>query len=389
VHIAVLGGAGLMGRVAVKDMVMSGVERITVADSNTAKGEELKRTLWGSGVEVVPVDASDPGTIARAVWQAEVVVNALPMVFNVGIMKACLEAGIHYLDLGGLYYMTREQLNMDGEFKEGGLTALLGMGSTPGTLNVMTRYAVDQLDAVETIRLLCIGRDLSEGSPSPIFFPYSVDTILDEFYKRPVVLKDGELGEDEPLSGFELVQAPEPIGVQEVRYSLHSELATMPQNFRAKGLKNLSFKIAFQPEFREKVKFLTDLGLTSLEAVRVGDQQVVPREVLKALYARLPQDPPQPHDWELLRTVVTGTRDGRGVEYCLDVLTSARLRDWGMDAGALNTGTAPSIAAQMLARGDITERGAVAPETAVDPGIYFKELAARGMPVRCTVSYLA
>ena len=40
-----------------------------------------------------------------------------------------------------------------------------------------------------------------------------------------------------------------------------------------------------------------------------------------------------------------------------------------------------SIGAQMMARGDVKARGVVPPETAIDPDIFFAELARRGIEI--------
>ena len=56
---------------------------------------------------------------------------------------------------------------------------------------------------------------------------------------------------------------------------------------------------------------------------------------------------------------------------------------WGFRAGALDTGVPPSIVAQMIYNGEITERGAFGAEMCVPPIPYFKELAKRQMPVYC------
>ena len=51
---------------------------------------------------------------------------------NLAAMRACLDAGCHYMDLGGLYHVTAEQLELSEEFEQRGLLALLGIGSAPG-----------------------------------------------------------------------------------------------------------------------------------------------------------------------------------------------------------------------------------------------------------------
>jgi hypothetical protein len=42
----------------------------------------------------------------------------------------------------------------------------------------------------------------------------------------------------------------------------------------------------------------------------------------------------------------------------------------------------------MIARGDVTERGVVPPETAIDPLIFFDELKQRGIAIREEVTWL-
>ena len=75
-------------------------------------------------------------------------------------MEVALAAGAHYVDLGGLFHVAREQLGLDERFREAGLLAVLGMGSTPGKTNVMAARAVELLgDDVERIVVGAAGRD--------------------------------------------------------------------------------------------------------------------------------------------------------------------------------------------------------------------------------------
>lgn len=54
---------------------------------------------------------------------------------------------------------------------------------------------------------------------------------------------------------------------------------------------------------------------------------------------------------------------------------------WGIGLD-ISTGAPQSIAAQMLARGEIEERGTVPAEVAVKPKPFFAELKKRGIKVR-------
>jgi len=67
--------------------------------------------------------------------------------------------------------------------------------------------------------------------------------------------------------------------------------------------------------------------------------------------------------YEIVRAVVKGTKEGKNVTHIVDCHT-AGMPAWeiGLD---IDTGSPPSIAAQMLVCGQITERGVVPPEVAV------------------------
>src|ERR1700722_4877649 len=114
-------------------------------------------------------------------------------------MQACLSAGCHYLDLGGLYWMTGRQLALDEEFRRAGRLAVLGIGSSPGKTNVMAARAVRELGGVGgSAGVAPGGRDpRASGSFSP---PYAVQTLIDELTLAPVVLRDGEPVEIAPLA---------------------------------------------------------------------------------------------------------------------------------------------------------------------------------------------
>ena len=71
--------------------------------------------------------------------------------------------------------------------------------------------------------------------------------------------------------------------------TLHSEVATLPESFRAKGVQEVSFRIAFPGGLMERLRFVHALGLTSTTPVRIGAGEVVPRQLLLALLADAPK----------------------------------------------------------------------------------------------------
>jgi saccharopine dehydrogenase-like NADP-dependent oxidoreductase len=166
-------------------------------------------------------------------------------------MEGCLRAGAHYVDLGGLFHMTRRQLDLDESFREANLTAILGMGSAPGKTNLLARAAVERLGGKpSSLHIWAVTRDpAAAGHPFPA--PYSVRTLLDELRMRPMVVADGELRDVEPLSGEAEHEFPEPVGKASGIYTLHSELATLPRAYPT--LREASFRLCLSSGLKEKL----------------------------------------------------------------------------------------------------------------------------------------
>jgi lysine 6-dehydrogenase len=365
-RIAVLGAAGAMASVVLHDLLEFSPEvRITAADREPVR-------ITDPRIHFMPFDARDVEATARLLDGHDAALNCVTYYFNVPVMRAAVAAGVPYADLGGLYHGTLQQFSLHEEFRRAGVPALLGMGSTPGITNVMAGELARGLDAVEAVhvRVGCIDR--SASGPLPV--PYALDTVLDEFSLEPMVFADGRPRAVPPMSGEEAVDFPPPVGRVQALYTLHSEVAMFPRSFR--GLREASFKVAFEPEFTRKVRFLVELGFASREKLSGG---VSPRDVLLELAAR--QDAPRanPDDCDVLRVDVSGRKDGRQVARRGEMIVLPRL---GVPAGSLDTGVPLSVAGQLLASHAIREAGVLCPETAVPAELFFQALERRGMSVR-------
>ena len=234
--IAIVGAAGTIGRNVAR--FLEGWDVPFVRRDARLQGEEQ-------------VDAADAGAVARALDGCTVCVNCVDYRLNVPVMRGALAAGAHYVDLGGLYHVTRLQLELDAEFRDRGQGALLGMGSAPGKTNLLASAAVSRLRGEpRTMEIWAATRDpAAEGHPFPA--PYSVRTLLDELSMSPVVVEDGELTEVEALSGQAVRRLADPVGPATGIYTLHSELATLPLAYPT--LERASFRLCLSPGLLEKL----------------------------------------------------------------------------------------------------------------------------------------
>lgn len=381
----VLGGAGAMGRITVRDLFETADDaEILIADYNVKNAERLARSYRNPRVSAAFVDVLDILATSRLLRGAFAVINSVQYEFNLHVMKAALKAGAHYLDLGGLFHITRKQLKLHSQFKEAGLTAILGIGAAPGITNILARFAADQLDRVREIHIRLGSIDKTKIlNPPPLSSSYSIQTILEEFSYPPAVFTKGRFRFVEPMSGEEEVVFPSPVGRQYPMYTIHSEIATLPSTYKNKGVREVSFKIAFDRDFAEKIRFLRDIGLASEKAMTVKGVKVIPRDLLVGLVRGLPKPVAQGplKEYEVIRVAVKGMKNSQAQTWIVDCHTRG-MPKWsvGLD---IDTGSPPSIAAQMLARGEIKTRGAIPAEVAIEPKPFFAELKKRNMEVHC------
>lgn len=379
-HIIVLGGAGAMGRITVRALTeYPDIDQITIADYNGERAEELAASLGSVKLQARQIDVNDEERLRALLRGADVALVAVDYIYNLPILKACIKERVHYADLGGLFHMSRTLMALSDEVEAAGITAVMGMGGTPGITNLLAKLAVDQMDRVESIKVQLGCADATPSS-SPLVAPYSMRTILDEFTKEPQVFQDGQWHAQQPLSGQEELIFPLPVGRATAIYSLHSECATFPVSFHEKGIRHVSFKIAFPTDFMTRLKFLVDLGFGSDEPLNVRGVSVSPREVLTRLVESVPAEEVEPQDCDVLRVVTSGEASGQALEITNQVVVQP-YRRWNVSAGALDTGTPLAIVGRMLANGEITRRGAHGPEVCVPTGPFFRELARYDMHV--------
>ncbi len=366
-RVCVLGAAGAMAEVVLKDLeVFAPAAEVTAADF---RGFEPRT----KNAHFAQVDVRDEAATARLLAGHDAVLNCVTYYWNLPVMRAALAARVPYSDLGGLYHGSQQQFALHDEFVAAGVPALLGMGSTPGITNAMVGFLARELDAVHEahVRVGCLDR----GASGPLPIPYALDTVLDEFALEPYVVEAGRAHPVPPRSGEEEIDFPSPVGRMRAIYTLHSEVAMFARSFP--GLNGASFKVAFEPAFMEKVRFLVELGFAGREP-RVGG--VSPRQMLLALGADQTSPGGEPDDCDCLRVDVAGEIDGRPVRRRGESLIGPH-REWGFGAGALDTGVPLSIAGVLLAERAVATPGVLCPETALPFERFFAELEKRGIRV--------
>ena len=199
-------------------------------DLDLGRAEEVATEHGGGKAQARQADATT--NLAEQLAGMEVLVNSAHYPVNLAAMEACLEVGCHYMDLGGLYHVTKDQLELSPRFEQRGLLAILGAGSAPGKSNLMAARAVRELGGeAESISVAAAGRDLD--LLAGMAFPYAVRTLIAEISRPPMALIDGRPRELEPMQAGPRVDFGDPIGEAETIFTLHSEVLTFGDSFGA------------------------------------------------------------------------------------------------------------------------------------------------------------
>jgi lysine 6-dehydrogenase len=350
-RVAVLGAGGTIAPAIVRDLAESEeVTAMRLLDIDLRRAEAVAMEHGGGKAQARQADAT--GNLAEQLAGMEVLVNSAAYRINLAAMRACLDAGCHYMDLGGLYHVTAEQLKLSSEFEQRGRLALLGIGSAPGKTNLLAARAVRELPGRPvSISVLAAGRDLDP--PDGVSFPYAVRTLLDEITMAPMALINGRPHEMRPLQEGPTADFGDPIGEADTIFTLHSEVLTFGDSF---GAPNVTFALSLSPKVLESLKELTG----------ASEERIA--EVARSA------SPPSANTLSIHIVEVAGP----------DTVIRARSvtppnQAWGLGGGIVSTASPAAAAVRLLARGNITARGALPPESCIDPDEMFAELEGRGV----------
>ncbi|MFO0711327.1 MAG: saccharopine dehydrogenase NADP-binding domain-containing protein [Sandaracinus sp.] len=362
--VVVLGGSGGIGSVAVRALAaLEAFDEIVVADLRLEAAEELARQV-GSRARAEALDVTSPASLEQAMRGASVVLNCVGPFYRFGppILRAAIEAGVDYVDVCDDLAPTRLMLELDGEAKRRGVTALVGMGNSPGLANVFVKLCRDLLlDVVETVDIMHIhGGEPTEG---PAVLAHRIHAMLNDV---PLFL-DGQFVHVRQLeeSGRAHVREADfrHVGRFPVYPYPHPETITLP-TFLPGLRRATNLGVIFPLSYFHLTQEMVRVGACGEEPLEVNGQRVVPIDFsiahILSQRARLLREAGITGPRGCLRVECGGTKDGRAHRFVFQ-LSSA-----GAGAGE-GTGIPAAVGAALVGMGAITDEGVLAPEACVSP----------------------
>ncbi|WP_240374144.1 saccharopine dehydrogenase family protein [Bacillus piscicola] len=371
----VLGAAGTVGKAIVRDLAEKGYD-VIASDMDEGRLEDVKK--WtGKDMETIKLNINNVEEAQQVIKRAKVCVNATNYAFNLKVMEACAAAGVHVVDLGGLFTMTKEQLKLDEKMAEANVLSIIGIGSDPGASNVFSRYGVDQLDQAEEVHIRF------GSTTSGVTFPFAIDTIIDEVTKNAVTYRNNDLVEIPPLSEEELTSFHDEIGTQRTYSIIHSELVTLPKSFPE--LKVITYKDSWDPATIEKVKVLEELGLLREETIEENGDHYVPRRRTVSMLRETLKEEEISWGQDVMKVEVKGIKDNKKTSVTVEILCGFQ-EGWEIGPTAYATAMPASIAAQMIIKGEVNAVGVKPPEVCLDPEKFLQYLAEKNVRIFTTIN---
>lgn len=369
--IIILGGAGGMGSGAAQLLLhYPKIEKITLADIDLEKVETMRQEIDSTIIDTQVIDVRDHDALVNVLKDYDVVLNTVgPYVhFAIPILKASMEAQIDYVDVCDDHDATEMLLEMDDEVKKSGITALIGMGTTPGISNMQAKLVAEKLDNIENLKISwAVGtppykqvkgtpmEGISNLSGKEMLTKASWEHMVHVSTGDIPIWKNGQWDRMPALEHGEYIDFAEPLGRVESYYLGHSEPITLPRYFK---INNFSACLgALRPDISKELRKEARGHSEALET------PVIP----KTKQWEAPKEWEERGVWAGQAAIAEGMQDGQKIRY------TARFMMATQDALAYNN-AGQAIGTYQMGAGAISSKGVVTPEEtfAVDP--FFEEL---------------
>jgi saccharopine dehydrogenase (NAD+, L-lysine-forming) len=361
--IVVIGGCGAVGSVAVTTLsTLPYFSEVVIADIDIDKAEKMAADL-GDNVSAVKVDALDSNSVKRAVAGADLVLNTAGPFYRLvpTVIKAVIESRINYVDICDDVDVMIDILKLDGSAKEAGVTALVGMGSSPGATNLLARFAADNLlDEVDSIDIYhAHGGEPVEGEGVIEHRLHCITMDIPMFLDGE--LKHVKFFEENGIALREVFDFPV-LGPTPVFPYTHPEQVTLPEYIKCRRVTNKGTQLP--NEYAEMIRELCRYGLASKEPLDVKGREIAPYDFIVSYIVRERERILEETNFGPQRgcasVVVKGQKDGKFSEYRFHMASGTQ---------AMGEGTAiPAIVASILMlQGKVKGTGVMPPEACVTP----------------------
>lgn len=309
--------------------------------------EAATKALGITTREVDPLQ--DPEALKALLLEGGIVANVAGPYYRTGtqVLDAAIETRTTYMDICDDADVTLPMLERAEAARAAGVTAVIGMGSSPGTTNILIRAAVDYLGPVQDVDIAwtCDVADITDAAIR--HFWHCFNLVDPDGTAHPVPSWDD--------LATKTVDFPGTVGTQTVASLAHPEPLTVPRLLPVQRATNYG---AITPMDAMR----TAWALAYANDPRRGDSDPGAVDAAVAVFSNYRDTrPPAPRIGSGLQIDVH--TDGNGLRFAAGAVTP-------MEEA---TGVPAAAGLIMLLDGEVTDTGVLAPES-LSPAAFFSAL---------------
>jgi len=349
-------GNGLVGSVMALDLAADEAYDVTVCD---ARKDRLQETITRSGGKITgrtDVDFASPQSITDAVRGQDLVIGAVPGFLGFNMLGAVIRAGV---DISDISFMGEDYRQWDTEAKKYGVTSFEDVGVAPGSSSILIGHACAELDEVEDVTYYVTGLPTDPQEPFNYKLVFSPDDLIEEYMRPARMKRDGKI-----------ISVPACSGCKEIDFNIPGFKLPRMEGFFTDGARTLLDTIPSPnvteytlryPGTAERMAFLREIGLFSLDPVEINGVKVRPRDVFGALAYPKMELGDDEKEFTFYHIEVTGKKDGRRLQYRYSLYDERDMKT-SYTSMARTTGFTCVIVGRLIAEGVLNMPGVNPPE---------------------------
>lgn len=368
IRVLVTGGAGEMGAHACR--VLAGADEVAevlVADRNEQAAKTLADEL-GPRARPLVLDISDADALADALTDVDILLNTAGPFYKFGplVLRAAIATHTHYLDICDDFEPTLEMLDLDAEACAAGITAVIGVGASPGISNLLGVLAMNECDEVENIYTSWRASGFQRADvDTSVRATAAIEHWVHNWTSTIKLWRGGRLTDGDPLE--ERTISYPGWGEASVWVCGHPEPLTLPRS--RTGVQESLNLMTSRPLLMEAViRTARRVHSGELDVAQASQALVLEPNTMGSAAGHAPSLP-------VLFALAEGTKNGKRVR------VGARPLVVPDDSMGTMTGIPLAVATLMAARGQVDQPGVHGPEV-IDARTFFDNLAqyARNAP---------
>jgi len=344
------------------------IDRLTIADLHLETAQRVAARCGGKA-GACSINVEDKEALSALMKGHDAVANCVGPFFRFGapILDCAISSGVNYFDICDDPEPTLAMLKMGKQAEASGITAVVGLGATPGITSML---------AAKVHRLLARMTDLyaawnieEKGDDEPDILEYSAATVhwMKQSSGRILECRDGKLTQVKPLQEVELRYPGR--GTRKVWTVGHPEPVAFSWSY---------------PEIRRSSCYMVMPTLTAGIFRELSDKIDKSQLTLEQAGHQLVEQSQNPSLIKRMKDVVFQLLDrprlpflfviGKGELEGRKATVAAAVKSFPPGMARI-TGIPLAIGLHQFAQRKITRKGVASPETALDADAFFAELA--------------